>query len=77
MIKDLTLSNKDENNFANVLQKNRNEFDFISSLHNSLTNNFKQFKIYEASSKLPLTEKNKSLSILHINVRSIYKYLDI
>ena len=41
MVKDLTLSNKEENNFANVLKNNTNDFDFISSLHNLLANNFK------------------------------------
>ena len=42
MAEDLTLSNKHENNFADILQKNRNKFYFISSLRNSLTDNFKQ-----------------------------------
>ena len=57
MVEDLTLSNDDESNFANVLQKNINEFYFISSLYNSPTDNFKQCKTYEASNQLPLTEK--------------------
>ena len=38
MVKDLTLSNKKEINFANVLKNNGNNFDFISSLHNLLAN---------------------------------------
>ena len=42
MVEDLTLSNKKEINFANVLKNNGNNFDFISSLHNLLANNFKQ-----------------------------------
>ena len=75
MVEDLTLNNKDESNFSNDLQKNTNQFDFIS-LHNLTTNNYKQSKTYETNSTLLLTEKNKSFFILHINVRSIYKNLD-
>ena len=55
------------------MKNNTNDFDFISSLHNSLTNNFKQCKTYETNCKLPLIEKKKNLFILHINIRSIYK----
>ena len=78
MVEDLTLSNKEEINFANDLKNNTstNDFDFISSLHNLLANNFKQCKTYEANCKLPLTEKKKNLFILHINIRSIYKNFD-
>ena len=47
MTEGLTLSNKEEFNLANDLKYNTNDFDFISSLHNLLTNNFKQFKTYE------------------------------
>ena len=72
----LTLSNKEEINFANDLKNNTNDFDFISSLHNLLTNNFKQCKTYETNCKLLLTEKKKNLFILHINIRSIYKNFD-
>ena len=75
MVEDLTLSNKEEINFMNDLKNNTNGFDFIS-LHNLLTNNFKQFKTYETNCKLPLTEKKNSLFILHINIRSIYKNFD-
>ena len=71
MVEDLTLSNKEEIDFINDLKNNRNDFDFISSLHNFLTNNFKQCKTYETNCKLPLTEKKKNLFILHINIRSI------
>ena len=46
MVEDLTLNNKEEINFANDLKNNTNDFDFIS-LHNLLTNNFKQCKTYE------------------------------
>ena len=60
MVKDLTLSTKKEFSSANDLKKNTNEFDFISSLLNSLTNNFNQCKTYETNCKLPLTEKNKA-----------------
>ena len=35
MVEDLTLSIKEEINFANDLKNNTNDFDFISSLHNS------------------------------------------
>ena len=76
MVEDLTLSNKEEINFANVLKNNTNDFDFISSLHNLLANNFKQCKTYETNCKLPLTEKKKNLFILHINIRPIYKNFD-
>ena len=76
MVEDLTLSNKEEINFANVLKNNTNDFDFISSLHNLLVNNFKQCKTYETNCKLPLTEKKKNLFILHINIGSIYKNFD-
>ena len=72
----MTLSIKEEINFANDLKKNTNDFDVISSLHNLLINNFKQCKTYETNCKLPLTEKKKSLFILHINIRSIYKNFD-
>ena len=72
----MTLGIKEEINFANDLKNNRNDFDLISSLHNLLTNNFKQCKTYETNYKLPLTEKKKSLFILHINIRSIYKNFD-
>ena len=75
MVEDLTLSIKEEINFANDLKNNTNEYDFISSLHNLVTNNFKQCKTYETNCTLPLTEKKKSLFILHINIRSIYKIL--
>ena len=44
MVEDLTLSIKEEINFANDLKNNTNDFDLISSLHNLLTNNFKQCK---------------------------------
>ena len=57
MVEDSTLSNKEEINFANILKNNTNDFDFISSLHNLLANNFKQCKTYETNCKLPLTEK--------------------
>ena len=67
MVEDLTLSIKEEINFANNLKNNTNNFDFISSLQNLLTNNFKQCKIYKTNCKLPLTEKKKNLFILHIN----------
>ena len=50
MVKDLTLSNEDESNFSNVFQTNTNAFNSISSIHDSLTNNFKQCKTYETSS---------------------------
>ena len=60
MVEDLTLSNKEEINIANVLKNNTNNFDFISSLHNLLANNFKQCKAYETNFKLPLTEKRKT-----------------
>ena len=73
MIDNLTLSNKEEINFANALKNNTNDFNFISSLHNFLTNNFKQCKICETNSKPPIIEKKKNLFILHINIRSIYK----
>ena len=76
MVEDLTLSNKEKINFANDLKNNTNDFDFISSLHNLLTNNFKLCKIYETNCKLPLTEKKKNLFILHINIRLIYKNFD-
>ena len=59
MVEDLTLSNKEEINFANDLKNNTNDFDFISSLYNLLTNNFKQCKTYETNCKLPLMEKKK------------------
>ena len=73
MVEDLTLCIKEEINFANDLKNNTNDFDFISSPHNFVTNNFKQCKTYETNCKLPLTEKKKSLFILYINIRSIYK----
>ena len=73
MVENLTLSIKKEINFANDLKNNANDFDFISSLHNLLTNNFKQCETYKTNCKLPLTEKKKSLFILHIKIRSIYK----
>ena len=57
MVEDLTLRIKEEINFANDLKNNTNNFDFISSLHNLLTNNFKQCKTYETNCKLPLTKK--------------------
>ena len=76
MIEDLTLSNKEEINFTNDLKNHTNDFDFISSLHNLLTNNFKQCKTYETNCKLPLTEKKKNLFILHSNIRAIYKNFD-
>ena len=60
MVEHLTLSNKEEINIANVLKNNTNDFDFISSLHNLLANNFKQCKTYEINFKLPLTEKRKT-----------------
>ena len=59
MVEDSTVSNKEEINFANVLKNNTTDFDFISFLHNLLTNNFKQCKTYETNCKLPLTEKKK------------------
>ena len=34
MVENLTLSIKEEINFANDLKKNANDFDFFSSLHN-------------------------------------------
>ena len=71
MVEDLTLSNKEEIYFANILKNNTNDLDFISSLHNLLANNFKHCKTYETNFKLPLTEKKKNLFILHINIRSI------
>ena len=76
MVEDLTLSIKKKINFANDLKNNTNDFDFISFSHNLLTNNFKQCKTYETNYKLPLTEKKKSLYILHINIKSIYKNFD-
>ena len=76
MVENLTLSNKEEINFANDLKNNTNDFDFISFLHNLLTNNFKQCKTYETNCKLPITEKKKNLFILHINIKSIYKNFD-
>ena len=72
----MSLSIKEEINFANDLKNNTNSFDFISSLHNLLTKNFKQCKTYETNCKLPLTEKKNNLFILHINIRSIYKNFD-
>ena len=75
IVEDLTLSNREEINFANDLKNNTNYFDFISSLHNLLANNFKQYKTW-TNCKLPLTEKKKNLFILHINIRSIYKNFD-
>ena len=74
MVEDLTLSIKEEINFANDLKNNTNDFDFISFVHNLLTNNFKQCKTYDTNCKLPSTEKKKSLFILHINLRSIHVY---
>ena len=71
----MTLSIKEEINFANNLKNNRNDFDVISSLNNLLTNNFK-CKTYETNCKLPLTEEKKNLFISHINVGSIYKNFD-
>ena len=76
MVEDLTLSIKEEIDFANDLKNNINNFDFISSLRNLLTNNLKQCKTYETNCKLPLTKKKKNLFILHINIRSIYKNFD-
>ena len=76
MVEDLTLSINEEINFANDLKNYTNDFDFISSLHNLLTNNFKQCKTYETNYKLPLTEKKENLFILHTNIRSIYKNFD-
>ena len=73
MVEDSTLSSKEKINFVN---DNTNDFDFISSLHNLLANNFKQCKTYETNCKLPLTVKKKNLFILHINIRSIYKNFD-
>ena len=67
---------KEETNFANDLKNNTNDFDFFSSVYNLLTNNFKQFKTYETNCKLTSTKKKKSLFILHINIRSIYKNFD-
>ena len=60
MVEDLTLSNKEEINIANVLKNNTNDFDFIFSLHNLLANNFKQCKTYETNFKLPLLKKRKT-----------------
>ena len=40
MVEDLTLSIKEEINFAHDLKNNTNDFDFISSLYNLSTNNF-------------------------------------
>ena len=60
MVEDLTLNNKEEINFANVLKNNTNDFDFFSSLHDLLANNFKQCKTYETNFKLTLTEKKKT-----------------
>ena len=51
MVENLTLSIKDEINFANDVKNNTNDFDFISSLHNLLTNNFKQCKTFETNYK--------------------------
>ena len=42
MVEDLSLNIKEEINFANDLINNTTDFDFIFSLHNLLTNNFKQ-----------------------------------
>ena len=66
MVEDLTLSNKEEINFANDLKNNTNDFDFISSLHNLLTNNFKQCKTYETNCKLPITKKKTYLFYISI-----------
>ena len=72
----MTLIIKKEINFVNDLRNNTKVSGFVSSLHNLLTNNLKQCKTFETNSKLPLTEKRKSLFILHINIRSIYKNFD-
>ena len=64
MIEDLT-----KTTLLIFFHKNTNEFDVISSLHNLLTDNFKQCQTYVPTNQLPLTEKNKSLFILHINIR--------
>ena len=73
MVEDLTLNIEEEINFANNLKNITNNFDFISSLRNLLTINFKQCKTYETNCKLPLTEKKRSLFILHFIIRLIYK----
>ena len=59
MVEDLSLSIKEEINFANDLKNNTTDFDFISSLHNLQTRNFKQCKTYETNCKLTLIEKKE------------------
>ena len=49
MVEDLTLIIKEEINFSNDLKNNKNDFDFISSVHNLLTINYKQCKTYETN----------------------------
>ena len=52
------------------------QFDLNSALYNSLTNNIKTCRYLETNNPFPISTQDKSLFLLHVNIRSIYKNLD-
>ena len=56
----------------NVIQ----QLDLNSALYNSLTNNIKTCQYLETNNPFHISTQNKSLFLLHVNIRSIYKNLD-
>ena len=52
------------------------QFDLNSALYNLLINNIKICRCLETNNPFPISTQNKSLFLLHVNIRSIYKTLD-
>ena len=52
------------------------QFDLNSALYNSLTNNIKSCRYVDTNSLFLISTQNKSLFLLLVNIRSIYKNLD-
>ena len=53
------------------------KFDQSNALHNSLTCNFKACRYYEINANLPISLKTKKLFLMHINIRSVNKNIEL
>ena len=52
------------------------QYDLNSAPYNSLTYNINTCRYVETNNPFPISTQNKSLFLLHVNIRSIYKNLN-
>ena len=65
----------DTRNDGTLLNATQN-FDLNSALYNSLKRNIETCRYMEMNNPFPISTQNKSVFLLYVNIRSIYKNLD-